>query len=239
MTFIRILVSFIFCFFCFILVRIADNYILSEFLRFNEINHDYHLFFIKYKSGQIDNWTEGKLIFINTMPYILSVLIGIYLPHFFRYSKRIVQLFITWFSFQLVLLFIGSLISGLLEYKGLGITLVWFLKYKSIQVIAVVFILLILWFSIRRYAWYFIRCMPDCVELFDTTQKSRYLLRIALYPFVLSMIVVLSMNSKETLLNHSISQVTGLLLIVLLFQTLPDVLIPNEIKAAGEDISIN
>lgn len=224
-------ISFIFCLISFYLVRIADNLILSGFLRLNNICHEYHTLYIIYKNGQIDNWTEGELIFINSVPYLLAILTGIYLPHFFRNQRsRLIQLAVTWYSFQLVLLFTGGLVSGLFEYSGIGISIVWFIKYKSLQVISVIITLLALTWSLRRYAWYYIRCLPDCEEIFDTQTKINMLKKIALYPFVFSSIIVLAFNSIETILNHSISLFCGLLLIILLFHVVTDVFIPRAIS---------
>lgn len=226
--FIIICISSILCLVNFLLVRIADNLILSIFLRSNEIYHQYYIFFVEYRNGRVENWTEGELIFINTIPYLIAIITGIYLPHFFRNTRsRILLLAITWFSFQLMLLFLGSLISGLFEYKGLGIALVWFLNSKSLQIIAVILTMSALTWSLRRYAWYFTRCVPNCEGIFDHKMKCMQLRMIALYPFIASVLVILSFNGIETILNHSISMFCGLMVIAMIFHSIPEVFIPS------------
>lgn len=223
-----ICISSILCLVNFLLVRIADNLILSIFLRSNEIYHQYYYFFVEYRNGRVENWTEGELIFINTIPYLIAIITGIYLPHFFRNTRsRILLLAITWFSFQLVLLFLGSLVSGLFEYKGLGIALVWFLNNKSLQVIAVILTMSALTWSLRRYAWYFTRCVPNCEDIFDHNMKCLQLRMIALYPFIASVLVIISFNRIETILNHSISMFCGLMVIAMIFHSIPEVFIPS------------
>lgn len=223
-----VLISFIFCTLSFVIVRFADNFLLSIFLDANNIFHDYYYFYIEYKNGRSENWSEGKLIFINTVPYLASLLTGIYLPHFTRNLRsKIFQLFIVWFSFHLVLLFVGSLISGLFQYQGLGIALVWFLQSKALQIITVMIILFALTWSARRFTWYFLRCSSKCEEVFDDSIKWRYLKIIALFPFLLSCILILSFNKFETILNHSISMASGLLIMAIIFHTVSEVFIPK------------
>lgn len=203
--------SFIFCLISFFIVRVTDTLILSQFLNVYNICHHSSLLLVEYCNGNQQNWTEGRLIFIHTIPYLLMLLTGLYLPHMIRTIKSILlKLSITWLCFQMVILFSGSLIAGLVEYKGLGVPLTWFLMNTGLRITAAIILLAALTFAMTRFSWYFIRCAPlsYCTSL---DGMKHWLKWAVISPYVTAFAITLSFTPYELLLNYSITFFTGII----------------------------
>lgn len=206
--------SLFFCLISFFIVRISDTYILSKFLDFYNICHHSSLLLIEYCNGNQQNWTEGRLIFIHTIPYLIMLLTGLYLPHMIRTIKSsLLKLSIAWLCFQMVILFSGSLIAGLVEYKGLGVPLTWFLMSVGLRITAVIILLAALTFTMSRFSWYFIRCAPlyCCTSL----EGMKYWLKwVVISPYTIAFAAILIFTPLELLLNYSITFLIGIIFLL-------------------------
>ncbi len=219
-----ILTSAIVCFITFLLVRVGDTLVLSAFLRLNDINHSFSFFYVEYGYAPRNNWTEGKLIFIHSVPYLLYVISGIYLPHYFRYSHYLVQLTINWISFHLILLVMAGLASGLFLYSGPGVALTWFFVNMPVRIIGVLVMLILIFISVGRFAWYFMNSIPAYAE-YDPYKALLDMRKLVPVPFVISFIMIIPMADRQTLLNFGFSLVLGLLYTAVILKRVPEVYI--------------
>lgn len=207
----------------FLLIRILNNQILCQFLRFRDICHIPNLLSVEYCNGRAANWTEGSLLLIHTTPYLLFLFGGIYIPHYFKVRNRLFRLTITWICLHMVLLFTGGLISGLFEYKGLGIPLTWFFINNTLRITGVVILIILTGYSIRRFGWYFLACVPNQGYLQNTDSMKTWLIGSLLIPLFISGIVISSLSDLDLLLNHAMSFITGLLYLPVITATVPSV----------------
>lgn len=220
-------VSSVFCFTAFFIVRITDTAILSLFLKYNHINHVYNVIFVEYMNGGQNNWTEGKVIFIYTVPYFLFALGGIFIPHFLRRKDNIyLQLSITWISFHMVLLVLAGLAGGIFEFRGLGVAMEWFFINKVVKIVAALLLIAVIFTTIRRYAWYFMRKVPHRSLHDDFDHRKLWIKKSVLLPFLFAFALIFPFASLETWLNFVFSFVIGLVFIGNIYRALPLVYIP-------------
>lgn len=222
------LISSIFCVISFFAVRFADTAILSIFLRFNHIMHKYSVFHIEYLPGSQNNWSEGKVILIYSVPYVLFAVAGIFLPHMVRrISNFNVHMAITWLSFQMVLLVLSGLCSGLFEFKGIGVIMEWLFVNKAVRVMAAAILLMLILFSARRFAWYFLQNVPHRTLHDDFDQRKFWMNRVLFYPFLISFLFILPFTDIHTWLNFSFTLLTGLIFIGVIYHSTHMVYIPG------------
>lgn len=222
------IISSLICFASFITVRIADTVILSAFLRFNNIYHKYSIFHIEYLPGGQSNWTEGKVIFIYTLPYVIFALLGIYLPHLLRRTNNFwIQLSVNWLSFHMLLLLMAGLSAGIFQFRGVGVALEWFFVNIPVKVAGVIILLTVLIFATRRYGWYFLRRVPDRIYQDDLEYRRKWVNAVVLLPFAASFALIFPMSEYETWLNFVFSFLLGLISIWIIHLTLPMVYIPE------------
>ncbi|HLO57961.1 MAG TPA: hypothetical protein VK172_01545 [Lentimicrobium sp.] len=220
-------ISAIFCLCSFMLVRFTDSAILSVFLKINHINFDFSIFKVTYLTGGQGNWTEGKVIFIYTLPYLMFALAGIFLPHILRRRNNIfLQMAITWLSFQMVLIVLAGLVSGIFEFQGIGVAMEWLLVNMPVKIFTSLFLLMLIYFSVRRFGWYFLRKVPHRSLHDDLDQRRRWLNHVVLYPFLISFAFIFPFAGIDTWLNFVSSFITGLIFILVIYKMIPLVYIP-------------
>jgi hypothetical protein len=205
------LISVVLCLMAFFLVKVGDTVILSLFLRLNGIQHTFSFFYVEYGHAPFNNWTEGKLIFIHSVPYLLYVLAGLYLPHYFRNSAYSMQLAINWISFHAILSVMAGIVAGLFIYYGPGVALTWFFVNMPVRIAGVIVILVIILIAVRRFAWYFMFSLPDTVEVTDHHQSQNLLRQLVLFPFMLSFLMIIPFVDMFTLLNFIFTFILGLI----------------------------
>lgn len=220
-----ILASTILCFATFLIVRVGDTFVLSAFLRLNDINHTFSFFYVEYGYSPVNNWTEGTLIFIHSVPYLLYVITGIYLPHYFRYSHYLVQLTINWICFHLILLVMAGLAAGLFLYSGPGVALTWFFVNMPVRIIGVLIMLILMLIAIRRFAWYFMNNISAFTEEYDLYKARLDIRHFVLVPFVISFIMLIPLTDRQTILNFAFSLVLGFIFVSVIFNRIPEVYI--------------
>lgn len=207
----------------FLLIRITNNFLLSLFLRSRHICHIPRLLSVEYCNGLDTNWTEGSLLFIHTVPYLVLLFGGIFIPHFLRMKNWLFNLIITWLCLHMVMLFTGGLVSGLFEYKGLGIPLEWFFVNTSLRIIGVIILTIIIGYSSRRYGWYFLKCVSNPSILNDTEPMKKWLISILVIPLLISGILIGSFSPMELLLSNLLAFITGLLYVPFIMSTVTKV----------------
>lgn len=119
----------------------------------------------------------------------------------------------------MVLIFSGGLVSGLFEYKGLGIPLTWFFINGSLRITGVIIMIILIASSARRFGWYFLKSVPDKLMLTDIELMKKWLIVSLVMPLLLSGILVNIFTPLELLLNHSMSFVTGMLFMPVIIGT--------------------
>lgn len=217
--------SMILCIVAFFLVRIGDNLLLSAFAWLNNISQNFSLILITFPQSGQENWTEGKVLFIYTVPYLVYALAGIYLPHFISpYVHWRLKLFITWIFFHLLLMLIAGLFAGIYEYRGVGVALEWVFVNIWIRAIGVLVIGSLLIYNSRRYAWYFLRCLPNATFRTDSVTMIYWLRFQVMMPFLLSFTVILAIGGKPLLINYIISWILGATMIRMSYRVLPLIL---------------
>lgn len=222
------LISTVFCLSAFFIIRIADTVILALFLRFNEINHIYHFFFVEYMNGGQSNWTEGKVIFIYTVPYLIFALGGIFIPHLLRRKDNFyLQLWVTWLSFHMVLIVLSGLAGGIFEFRGLGVAMEWFFINRVVKIAGALLLIAVIITTIRRYAWYFLRKVPHRSLHDDFDHRRLWINSAVLIPFLISFILIFPFSNLETWISFVSSFVLGLLFIGNIYRALPLVYIPS------------
>lgn len=210
------------CLASFVLVRVTDTTILSVFLRLNNIYHEYSFFHIDYMPGGQHNWTEGKVIFIYTVPYVVFALLGIYLPHFFRYTKSLwLHLSVTWLSFHLLLAVMAGLAAGIFQYRGPGVALEWLFVNMPVKIIGVMIMLIILFVAARRFGWYFLRKVPNPIYQDDFDDRHLWFNKVLLIPFLACFVLIFPLSELETWLNFVFSFMLGLVFIAVVYRTIP------------------
>ncbi len=224
-----ILTSTIICFITFLVVRISDTVVLSAFLRLNDISHTFSFFYVEYGYAPVNNWTEGKLIFIHSVPYLIYVLAGLYLPHYFRNYHYLIQLVVNWVCFHLILLVMAGLASGLFLYSGPGVALTWFFVNLPLRITGVLVMLIFMFFAIRRFAWYFMNIISEFTDEYDPHQSKLEMRQLILIPFAISFIMVIPLTGMQTILNFTFSLVLGIIYIAVVFKKIPEVYILKRI----------
>lgn len=216
------IISAVICVLTMILVRLTDMIFLSGLLNLGNITHLYSPFHITYPHYGQGGWTEGKLLFFYTFPYLVAGLSGTYLPLLMKYTNNwIVRLSISWVSFHLILMVVASMITGLFQYRGLGVPLDWFLENAILQIIAVIIIFIFLAIGIRRFCWHFLSSAPDYIfmkeDIIEDEENMKSWLRmVVLIPFAVSTIVFGAIAGIEVILNSIVSLVSGLILIAVI-----------------------
>jgi hypothetical protein len=221
------ILSTLICIAAYMAVRIADVLILTAFLRFNNISFKYSPFLVEYVAGGKGNWTEGKVLFIYTLPHLTFALLGIYLPHILRRKDSIwFQLTITWLSFHMILMVMSGLATGIFMYKGVGVALEWIFVNTPVKVTGVLIILSMLFVSARRFGWYFLRKVPDGIYHDDYQHRRLWLNRAVLIPFIVSLCFIFPAAGPEMLIESVCTLVLGLIFIAVIYRMIPLVFIP-------------
>jgi hypothetical protein len=189
----------------------------------NNINHLFSWFYVEYGYSTINNWTEGKLIFIHSVPYLLYVIAGIYLPHYFRYSSAMVQLIINWISFHLLLYVMAGLVSGLFIYYGPGVAITWFFVNMPVRIAGVIIMLILIFMSVGRFAWYFMFSIPETIDISDHHQSQFLIKQFVMVPFIITFAMIAPLTDMFTLLNFALSFLLGVVFIFLIYQMVPGV----------------
>lgn len=219
------LISLSLCFLAFLMVRVGDTMVLSLFLRLNGIQHTMSFFYVEYGHAPFNNWTEGKLIFIHSVPYLIYVLVGLYLPHYFRNSPYWIQLAVTWLSFQAILSVMAGLVAGLFIYYGPGVALTWFFVNMPVRIAGVIVMLIVILLAVRRFAWYFMFSLPETINISDHHHSRNLIRQLVLFPFILSFVMIAPLVDMFTLLNFIFSFILGLIFYFVVNQMMPGVIV--------------
>ncbi len=211
--------------FAFLVVRILDTGILSIFAFLNGIKFNYSPFLVTFPALGQSGWTEGKVILIYTLPYLFFGLLGMYLPEFISRKRNwIFRLTITWLSFYMVILVGGALISGIFEFRQLGVAMTWLIPYIWLRILTVFVMITWLTFSSRRFCWYFLRAVPTRKFLKGISGMRTWLILGVVIPVLLSFILILPLVNSTLSLNIGASFLLAVLFSVVIIQTAPMVI---------------
>lgn len=209
----------------FVFVRMLDTAVLSIFANLNDIKINYSPLLVTFPAIGQSGWTEGKIILIYTVPYLLFGLLGMYLPEFI--SRKInwkYRMAIIWLSFHMVILVGGSLISGIFEFRQLGVAMAWLIQYMWLRILTVFIIVGWLTISSRRFCWYFLRAVPTRKFLQGITGMRTWLILAVLIPILLSFILIFPFVNHTLSLNFGSSFLLAVLISAVIIQTSPMVI---------------
>jgi hypothetical protein len=213
-------ISAVLCLISFILTRILDTSILAIFAWINNITFNYSPFQVTFPAYGQQGWSEGKVIFIYTLPYLIFGLLGMFMPETIsRKWDWKVRLFITWVSFQMILLVSASLIAGIFEFKQIGVALKWLLPYIWLRILLVMITIVFLLFGIRRFTWYFLRAVPTRRLLKGISEMKSWIVFGALIPILLSNLIIIPIGLQISNLNFGVSFIVSLIFLLIIYNT--------------------
>ncbi len=215
-------ISAVLCLISFLLIRILDTSILAIFAWINNITFNYSPFQVTFPAYGQQGWSEGKVLLIYTLPYLIFGLLGMFLPETIsRNWDWKVRLIITWVSFQMILLVSASLIAGIFEFKQIGVALKWLLPYIWLRILLVLITIVFLLFGIRRYTWYFLRSVPTRRLLKGINEMKSWIVFGVLIPILLSNLIIIPIGLQSKNLNFGVSLIIALLFSIIIYNTVP------------------
>lgn len=226
------------CFVSFFIIRMISTLVLSLFLRLNNIAHTYRLLEINYHNSGTSNWSEGKLLFIHLVPYLVFLLLGMFMPVWVRKSRSwYAHLAVTWLSFNLVIFVISELVYGLFDYSGLGVPLRWFSTNIYISITEVVILTFLLLTGIGRFGWFFLQSAPHLDFTMDNQVVRSWFTYALLIPVVACFVAIPFIVTMNHYLNLLITFIITTVAIVIVFGKITKVYVTGIINEQPHTVS--
>jgi hypothetical protein len=119
---------------------------------------------------------------------------------------------------------VSGMIAGIYEFRGLGVALDWIFVNIWVRAIGVVILSGLMIYHSRRYAWYFLRCIPHAVFRTDSATMMFWLRFQVMLSFIMSFILIIPAGGRDVILNYTVSLILGILMIKLSYRSLPLIL---------------
>ncbi|MBK6344846.1 MAG: hypothetical protein IPF68_02735 [Bacteroidales bacterium] len=182
----RVMLFSAFCMaFSFLVVKVLSILMLTGLLRLNNINHIYSIFNIYYLPGDDSNWTDGSLLVVYGIPYLIFLTVSMYLTGFVVRQRKlnwILRLILAWIAFQFMAYFLSELILAAFFYKGFGIALQWLISNYLLKVGIIVVGVIGIFYWTKRFGLMFLRCCPSRIFIDDPAIMRTWLIWVLLIP---------------------------------------------------------